>query len=244
MGNYTGDHYSNSRGDQLYNWIQRNNLIVWNSRLCFGQPTYMTYQGSSIIDYFLSIIRSDLSLDSNHKLMTLSFDIARTTTGIPREKRIAWRLGRLKSLKLRSTITTSGTTEGLLGRGCKKPTSTEKDVAYWLKNQEAHAALWRLIQKRRKENWEHFCQQLASRALLHIYMLHKDPTNHNPPPTGDQDIHPKADISTSTTSTTSASIWQTFRAYSKLTKSQVITAFEDKEAKATSRQKRNERLWI
>jgi hypothetical protein len=39
---------------------------------------------------------------------------------------------------------------------------------------------------------------------------------------------------------TSASIWRTFRAYSKFTKSQVITAFEDKEAKATSRQKRNE----
>ncbi|KAG1049594.1 hypothetical protein G6F43_008089 [Rhizopus delemar] len=46
------------------------------------------------------------------------------------------------------------------------------------------------------------------------------------------------------TSTTPASIWQIFRAYSKLTKRQFITAFEDKEAKATSRQKRNERLWI
>ncbi|KAG0749358.1 hypothetical protein G6F57_004723 [Rhizopus arrhizus] len=48
----------------------------------------------------------------------------------------------------------------------------------------------------------------------------------------------KADLSTS------ASIWQTFRAYSKLTKRQVITAFEDKEAKATFRQKRNEQLWF
>jgi hypothetical protein len=75
-------------------------------------------------------------------------------------------------------------------------------------------------------------------------MLHKCPTNHNPPPTGDQDKHPKADFSTSTTPTTSASIWQTFRAYYKFTNSQVIIAFEHKEAKATSRQKRNERLWI
>ncbi|KAG1443441.1 hypothetical protein G6F55_012666 [Rhizopus delemar] len=72
-------------------------------------------------------------------------------------------------------------------------------------------------------------------------MLHKDPTNHSPSPTGDQNNHPKADLSTSTTP---ASIWQTFRAYSKLTKRQVITSFEDKEAKAISRQKRNERLWI
>ncbi|KAG1377194.1 hypothetical protein G6F60_002892 [Rhizopus arrhizus] len=72
-------------------------------------------------------------------------------------------------------------------------------------------------------------------------MLHNDPTNRSSSPTGNQVNHPKANLSTSTTS---ASIWQTFRAYSKLTKRQVITAFEYKEAKATSCQKRNERLWI
>ncbi|KAG1365980.1 hypothetical protein G6F61_013422 [Rhizopus arrhizus] len=72
-------------------------------------------------------------------------------------------------------------------------------------------------------------------------MLYKGPTNRSTSPTGDQDNHLKAGLSTSTTS---ASIWQMFRAYSKLTKRQVITAFEDKESKATSRQKRNERLWI
>ncbi|KAG1128777.1 hypothetical protein G6F42_005665 [Rhizopus arrhizus] len=72
-------------------------------------------------------------------------------------------------------------------------------------------------------------------------MLHNDPTNRSSSPTGNQVNHPKANLSTSTTS---ASIWQTFRAYSKLTKRQVITAFEYKEAKATSCQKRSERLWI
>ncbi|KAG1458120.1 hypothetical protein G6F46_006056 [Rhizopus delemar] len=35
-------------------------------------------------------------------------------------------------------------------------------LKYWLKHQEARAALRRLIQKKRKENWEHFCQQLTS----------------------------------------------------------------------------------
>jgi hypothetical protein len=75
-------------------------------------------------------------------------------------------------------------------------------------------------------------------------MLHKRPTNHSPPPIGDQVNNPKADLSTSTTSTTPVSIWQTFWAYFKLTKRQIITAFEDKESKATSRQKRNKRLWI
>ncbi|KAG1298434.1 hypothetical protein G6F66_001737 [Rhizopus arrhizus] len=255
MGNYTGDHNSNSRGNQLYNWIQQNNLIVWNSRLCFGQPTYMTYQGSSIIDYFLSsnelnnpclVIRSGLSLDSNHKLMTFSFDIPRTTTDRQPEKRITWRLSRLKSPKifkqyikefetaaqniLKShtiTIATSfrdhqtATTyiEQFNRQLCQaiyhsldtscgrrlQPVEPLKDfwtedmqkayeyrercyrkwrkaqglnkLKYWLKHQEARAALRRLIQKRRKENWEYFCQQLASsqyaKAIAKISRIRK-----------------------------------------------------------------------
>jgi exonuclease III len=32
MENYTGNHSSNSRGNQLYNWIQQNNLIVISSK--------------------------------------------------------------------------------------------------------------------------------------------------------------------------------------------------------------------
>ncbi|KAG1067747.1 hypothetical protein G6F41_007417 [Rhizopus arrhizus] len=50
-------------------------------------------------------------------------------------------------------------------------------LKYWLKHQETRAALQCLIQKRRKENWEHFCQQLASsqytKAIAKISRIRK-----------------------------------------------------------------------
>jgi hypothetical protein len=71
----------------------------------------MTFNGSSIIDYFISttellfpqlLIRGDLSLDSYHKFMTLSFQaaISPPRTNVP--KRILYHLNKLKDGQLRS----------------------------------------------------------------------------------------------------------------------------------------------
>lgn len=108
MGSDTGDSLYNTRGRILQDWIQSHKLITWNARLKYGCPTYMVYQGSSIIDYFLStteldspelIIRNDLSLDSNHKLMTLSFRTPNHISDHLQPKRLLWHLRNLKNPK-------------------------------------------------------------------------------------------------------------------------------------------------
>ncbi|KAG1494113.1 hypothetical protein G6F53_012631 [Rhizopus delemar] len=105
LGSIVGDHSTNSRGNLIISWIQRNNIILWNQRLAYGQYTFMAHQGSSIIDLFMSTteltgssmrIRQDLSLDSNHKLVSLSFQINASIPQLPRHPRIIWNLGKLK----------------------------------------------------------------------------------------------------------------------------------------------------
>jgi hypothetical protein len=108
MGAFTGDSRYNSKGRILRNWIDAQNLLLWNKQLALGQPTYYAYQGTSIIDYFLSTnqlqnpqltIRDDLSLDSHHKFMTLSFKIPRLSANdyISRTpQRLMWSLRKLK----------------------------------------------------------------------------------------------------------------------------------------------------
>lgn len=86
MGDITGDHDTNTRGTLLKEWCEEHDFTILNSSLAHGQPTFLTWRNgremSSIVDYFLSNItlqhssiniRSDLSLGSDHKLMTLSF---------------------------------------------------------------------------------------------------------------------------------------------------------------------------
>ncbi|KAG1626779.1 hypothetical protein G6F44_012348 [Rhizopus delemar] len=75
-------------------------------------------------------------------------------------------------------------------------------------------------------------------------MLHKDPTNHNQETPHNGDNQQKGDSSKSSTAPSPAAMWQTFRAYSRNTRNQAVIAFEDKNAKAASRQRRNEKLWI
>ncbi|KAG0755475.1 hypothetical protein G6F65_012278 [Rhizopus arrhizus] len=105
LGSIVGDHSTNSRGNLIISWIQRNNIILWNQRLAYGQYTFMIHQDSSIIDLFMSTteltgssmrIRQDLSLDSNHKLVSLSFQINASIPQLPRHPRIIWNLGKLK----------------------------------------------------------------------------------------------------------------------------------------------------
>lgn len=110
MGDFTGDTRTNSTGRQIFNWMTANNLILWNERLTHGQPTSYTFQGTSIIDYFFSTvelltptlrIRDDLSLNSNHKFMTLSFSVQDTLTALPPPPRITWNINKLKRPKYR-----------------------------------------------------------------------------------------------------------------------------------------------
>ncbi|KAG1457044.1 hypothetical protein G6F56_006698 [Rhizopus delemar] len=83
-GELVGDSRWNTSGRIFHNWMEAHNLILWNQHLAFGQPTSYTYHGTSIIDYFLSnteldnpglVIEDEISLNSNHTFMTLSFNL-------------------------------------------------------------------------------------------------------------------------------------------------------------------------
>lgn len=113
MGDITGDHDTNTRGTLLKEWCEEHDFTILNSSLAHGQPTFLTWRNgremSSIVDYFLSNItlqhssiniRSDLSLGSDHKLMTLSFTYTIPPTTITDSSsssspRRLWNLSRL-----------------------------------------------------------------------------------------------------------------------------------------------------
>ncbi|KAG0751866.1 hypothetical protein G6F57_016388 [Rhizopus arrhizus] len=76
MGNFTGDTRTNAAGRQVLNWMAAHDLILWNQRFAYGEPTSYTFQGTNIIDFFFSNqelgtptlrIRDNLSLNFNHK---------------------------------------------------------------------------------------------------------------------------------------------------------------------------------
>lgn len=84
LGSLVGDHRQNARGTMLLLWMQTYGLTLWNAELAHGQPTFLTHNGTSIIDLFFSTnhpansslsIREDLSLDSDHKLVHFSFTL-------------------------------------------------------------------------------------------------------------------------------------------------------------------------
>lgn len=108
MGSYTRDSLYTTRGRILQDWIRPHKLISWNTILKYGCLTYIAYHGYSIIGYFLStteldspelIIRDDLSLDSKHKLMTLSFGIPNPICEHLQTKRLLWHLRKLTNPK-------------------------------------------------------------------------------------------------------------------------------------------------
>ncbi|KAG1534405.1 hypothetical protein G6F51_012115 [Rhizopus arrhizus] len=118
LGAITGDSVANARGSVLLRWCEEHGLSVLNSTLAPGVPTFLSFRGGqvkqSMIDYFLtnmtSVLRSprmqvysDLSLGSDHKLLSLSFDYA-VPDGYPSQPvlsssssaRRLWNLSRLK----------------------------------------------------------------------------------------------------------------------------------------------------
>lgn len=119
MGDTTGDHDTNTRGTLLKEWCEEHDFTILNSLLAHGQPTFLSWRNgreiSSIVDYFLSnftlsdssiTIRSDLSLGSDHKLMTLSFNYTApppitTTNSSSSCPRRLWNLSRLREPEIR-----------------------------------------------------------------------------------------------------------------------------------------------
>ncbi|KAK4521574.1 uncharacterized protein ATC70_007335 [Mucor velutinosus] len=89
LGSLTGDAISNARGNALKPWFDEHCLSVLNASLAFGVTTYSSFRQqqelSSIIDLFLTnigdvalvnpqlVVESDLSLGSDHRLMSLTF---------------------------------------------------------------------------------------------------------------------------------------------------------------------------
>jgi len=90
LGVVTGDTVANTRGSVLRCWCEERGLSILNSSLAHGVPTYLSFRGNrinqSIVDYFLSNmvglrsprmhVHTDLSLGSDHKLMSLAFEYA------------------------------------------------------------------------------------------------------------------------------------------------------------------------
>lgn len=90
LGPLLGDYVSNSRGNHLNEWISDRQLYILNETLAYGIPTFtgsrLGREISSIVNLFITntppstlldsslIIASDLSLNSDHRLLTLAFD--------------------------------------------------------------------------------------------------------------------------------------------------------------------------
>ncbi|CEG83609.1 hypothetical protein RMATCC62417_17498 [Rhizopus microsporus] len=51
--NYTGDRSTNPRGNVVHRWLKEKDIIVWNRQLVFGQLTFLTHKGNSIINLFM-----------------------------------------------------------------------------------------------------------------------------------------------------------------------------------------------
>jgi hypothetical protein len=76
--------------------MQQNNIVLWNQWLAYEHFIFMTHQGSSIIDLFMSnteLVESSMkiyqgfSLDSNRTLLSLSFQISANISQLSRHPR-------------------------------------------------------------------------------------------------------------------------------------------------------------
>jgi hypothetical protein len=114
MPDRTGDHgRASNRGPKFDDWLTDHQLNLWNTDLAYGIPTYMTFrQGrtyQSIIDLILSnftpsnasmLIRTDLSLGSDHHLLSASLDLPPPiTTDHQTPTRRMWNLSRLQEME-------------------------------------------------------------------------------------------------------------------------------------------------
>ena len=97
LGDTLGDYKVNPRGRLFYPWVLDRQLSILNASLAIGKPTFYGFrkgkETSSVIDLFVTNIdssdllgaaihvESELSLGSDHRLLTLSFEIDSSVLG-------------------------------------------------------------------------------------------------------------------------------------------------------------------
>ncbi|OAD75680.1 hypothetical protein PHYBLDRAFT_166906 [Phycomyces blakesleeanus NRRL 1555(-)] len=110
LGSLTGDYATNTLGLALCQWLEERALTVVNGQLSPCIPTFISFcqnvEISSIIDLFITNmsltnatlnIHTDLSLNSDHRLLSLSFTYAiNPTSHAPPPSRKTWNLSRLQ----------------------------------------------------------------------------------------------------------------------------------------------------
>lgn len=119
LGSLTGDKTKTTRGVAFLPWLDESGYSVLNASLAYGVPTYYTFSEDrvkeSIIDLFLTnisdsalvtpsmAVESDLSLSSDHRLISLSFgyipppqDSSSQTHNATMAPRRQWKLSKLQ----------------------------------------------------------------------------------------------------------------------------------------------------
>ncbi|OAD65301.1 hypothetical protein PHYBLDRAFT_176220 [Phycomyces blakesleeanus NRRL 1555(-)] len=110
LGSLTGDYATNSRGLAPCQWLEERALTVVNGQLSLYTPTFISFHQNmeinSIIDLFITNmslknatlnIHTNLSLNSDHCLLSLSFTYAiNSTSHAPPPSRKTWNLSRLQ----------------------------------------------------------------------------------------------------------------------------------------------------
>jgi hypothetical protein len=113
MGDLTGDIATTVRGCTLTEWIDDHQLLLWNKDMTHGVPTYTTFRRGmtfqSITDLITSnftpsnpsmSIRTDLSLGSDHHLISTSFDLPPPDTiDAAQPTRRMWNLSQLQEVE-------------------------------------------------------------------------------------------------------------------------------------------------
>ncbi|KAG1312584.1 hypothetical protein G6F62_014236 [Rhizopus arrhizus] len=158
------------RSSVLRRWCDDHDLNILNKTLAYGIPTYLTCRGhaevSSIVDYYItnmSLVRSasisvalDLSLGSDHKLMSLSFEysvpVVHSIQPSPPsgQLRRLWNLSRLKEPEVQKLyVSTFGSlSDALLDQLqqlCSSPPSTRPPIDHL--NDELNAAIYSALDK-------------------------------------------------------------------------------------------------
>ncbi|KAG1443387.1 hypothetical protein G6F55_012690 [Rhizopus delemar] len=196
LGRLVGDSRTNMRSSVLRRWCDDHGLNILNKTLAYGIPTYLTCRGhaevSSIVDYYITnmpLVRSasisvalDLSLGSDHKLMSLSFEysvpVVPSTQSSPSlgQVRRLWNLSRLKEpevqqLYVSTFCSLSAALLDQLQQLCSSPPSTRPPIDHL--NDELNAAIYSALDKSvgsrtsRPKQWKRFwtsqLQALADR---------------------------------------------------------------------------------
>ncbi|KAG1137016.1 hypothetical protein G6F38_011621 [Rhizopus arrhizus] len=156
--------------------------------LAFGQPTYLSHRGSSIIDLFMSnteliepsmTIHHDLSLDSNHKLVSFSFQAMADVPRLTRHPRYTWHLAMYTALdETCGRVTNPGDLIRDFWTNELQAAIDFRELCY--RKWQARATVRRLITQRRRATWKDFCKRLASyeytKAISKISRIRKNCT--------------------------------------------------------------------